>query len=212
MLVSNYIIPLQLGTEPSPAGCFVRGALPGDSVQCLGYESWHWTIWGGIACSYPRLSPHAHMLTPRLSPDFIERIVREVRHPPLALAHWRSGSSRLISKSPTGSRPTFNQDRRRPHAPVRSDGDPLREAVVQVQGRPVAVPLRPRSQPVPMASIYDLVRSRRPVCERAHPSGRRLYSVSFSGFGCEELEARGLMGSTGRWETALDARRGWQRK
>lgn len=31
------------------AGCFVRGALPGEEVQCLGYESWRWTIWGGIA-------------------------------------------------------------------------------------------------------------------------------------------------------------------
>lgn len=41
------------------AGCFVRGALPGENVQCLGYESWRWTIWGGIAY-------------------FIERIIREV--------------------------------------------------------------------------------------------------------------------------------------
>lgn len=44
----------------STAGCFVRGALPDAPVTCLGYESWHWTIWGGIAY-------------------FIERVVREVR-------------------------------------------------------------------------------------------------------------------------------------
>lgn len=34
--------------------------MPGQDVQCLGYESWRWTIWGGIAY-------------------FLERIVREVR-------------------------------------------------------------------------------------------------------------------------------------
>lgn len=41
-------------------GCFVRGALPGQPVRCLGYYSWTWTIWGGIAL-------------------LLERIVREVR-------------------------------------------------------------------------------------------------------------------------------------
>ncbi|GAA5911842.1 hypothetical protein JCM6882_005215 [Rhodosporidiobolus microsporus] len=41
-------------------GCFVRGALPDTPVRCLGYYSWVWTIWGGIAY-------------------FFERIVREVR-------------------------------------------------------------------------------------------------------------------------------------
>ncbi|GAA5835903.1 hypothetical protein JCM11251_006598 [Rhodosporidiobolus azoricus] len=41
-------------------GCFVRGALPDEPVRCLGYYSWVWTIWGGIAY-------------------FFERIVREIR-------------------------------------------------------------------------------------------------------------------------------------
>ncbi|BGP25328.1 hypothetical protein JCM10295v2_004251 [Rhodotorula toruloides] len=41
-------------------GCFVRGALPGQPVRCLGYNSWTWTIWGGIAL-------------------LLERIVRELR-------------------------------------------------------------------------------------------------------------------------------------
>ncbi|BGP00200.1 hypothetical protein NBRC10513v2_004424 [Rhodotorula toruloides] len=41
-------------------GCFVRGALPGQPVRCLGYYSWTWTIWGGIAL-------------------LLERIVREIR-------------------------------------------------------------------------------------------------------------------------------------
>lgn len=41
-------------------GCFVRGALPGQEVKCLGYNSWTWTIWGGIAY-------------------FFERVIREVR-------------------------------------------------------------------------------------------------------------------------------------
>ncbi|GAA5874052.1 hypothetical protein JCM3774_001594 [Rhodotorula dairenensis] len=41
-------------------GCFVRGALPGQPVECLGYSSWTWTIWGGIAW-------------------LLERVVREVR-------------------------------------------------------------------------------------------------------------------------------------
>ncbi|KAK4054161.1 hypothetical protein OIV83_001187 [Microbotryomycetes sp. JL201] len=41
-------------------GCFVRGALPSQPVRCLGYNSWTWTIWGGIAY-------------------VIERIIREVR-------------------------------------------------------------------------------------------------------------------------------------
>ncbi|GAA5971401.1 hypothetical protein JCM8115_000202 [Rhodotorula mucilaginosa] len=41
-------------------GCFVRGALPGQEVKCLGYNSWTWTIWGGIAY-------------------FFERVIREIR-------------------------------------------------------------------------------------------------------------------------------------
>ncbi|GAA5948535.1 hypothetical protein JCM10213_003893 [Rhodosporidiobolus nylandii] len=36
-------------------GCFVRGALPGNPVRCLGYYSWIWAIWGGIAYSLERL-------------------------------------------------------------------------------------------------------------------------------------------------------------
>ncbi|GAA5988021.1 hypothetical protein JCM10908_002031 [Rhodotorula pacifica] len=35
-------------------GCFVRGALPGQPVRCLGYYSWTWTIWGGIAYVFER--------------------------------------------------------------------------------------------------------------------------------------------------------------
>ncbi|GAA5979740.1 hypothetical protein JCM11641_004072 [Rhodosporidiobolus odoratus] len=41
-------------------GCFVRGALPDHPVRCLGYYSWVWAIWGGIAY-------------------FLERFIREVR-------------------------------------------------------------------------------------------------------------------------------------
>ncbi|KAI5476018.1 hypothetical protein MNV49_000490 [Pseudohyphozyma bogoriensis] len=37
-----------LGLYTHAVGCFVRGALPDEPVQCLGYESWRWTIWGGI--------------------------------------------------------------------------------------------------------------------------------------------------------------------
>ncbi|GAA5908982.1 hypothetical protein JCM5296_002101 [Sporobolomyces johnsonii] len=36
-------------------GCFVRGALPGQEVRCLGYHSWVWAIWGGLAYSLERL-------------------------------------------------------------------------------------------------------------------------------------------------------------
>ncbi|GAA5875211.1 hypothetical protein JCM1840_007281 [Sporobolomyces johnsonii] len=36
-------------------GCFVRGALPGKEVRCLGYHSWVWAIWGGLAYSLERL-------------------------------------------------------------------------------------------------------------------------------------------------------------
>lgn len=36
-------------------GCFVRGALPGQEVKCLGYNSWTWTIWGGIAYCFERV-------------------------------------------------------------------------------------------------------------------------------------------------------------
>ncbi|KAL8292839.1 hypothetical protein RQP46_000533 [Phenoliferia psychrophenolica] len=49
-----------LGLYTHATGCFVRGALPNEPVQCLGYGSWRWTIWAGIAY-------------------FIERVVREVR-------------------------------------------------------------------------------------------------------------------------------------
>ncbi|GAA5867119.1 hypothetical protein JCM8547_006245 [Rhodosporidiobolus lusitaniae] len=41
-------------------GCFVRGALPEQPVRCLGYYSWVWTVWGGVAY-------------------LLERIIREVR-------------------------------------------------------------------------------------------------------------------------------------
>ncbi|GAA6019835.1 hypothetical protein JCM10207_003715 [Rhodosporidiobolus poonsookiae] len=41
-------------------GCFVRGALPDQPVRCLGYYSWIWAIWGGIAYA-------------------LERVVREIR-------------------------------------------------------------------------------------------------------------------------------------
>ncbi|KAM0747903.1 NADPH oxidase [Meredithblackwellia eburnea MCA 4105] len=37
-----------LGLYTHATGCFVRGALPGQPVKCLGYFSWTWTIWGGI--------------------------------------------------------------------------------------------------------------------------------------------------------------------
>ncbi|GAA6040015.1 hypothetical protein JCM8097_004739 [Rhodosporidiobolus ruineniae] len=36
-------------------GCFVRGALPDQPVRCLGYYSWIWAIWGGIAYAFERL-------------------------------------------------------------------------------------------------------------------------------------------------------------
>lgn len=49
-----------LGLYTHATGCFVRGALPGTPVQCLGYESWRWTIWGGILY-------------------FMERVWREIR-------------------------------------------------------------------------------------------------------------------------------------
>lgn len=52
---------VSMATDLEPAaGCFVRGALPGQPVECLGYGSWRWTIWAGIAY-------------------FSERVVREVR-------------------------------------------------------------------------------------------------------------------------------------
>jgi NADPH oxidase len=49
-----------LGLYTHASGCFVRGALPGQPVQCLGYDSWHWAIWGGGAY-------------------LVERIIRETR-------------------------------------------------------------------------------------------------------------------------------------
>ncbi|GAA6060750.1 hypothetical protein JCM10212_003794 [Sporobolomyces blumeae] len=36
-------------------GCFVRGALPGQPVQCLGYSSWTWCVGGGILYLFERL-------------------------------------------------------------------------------------------------------------------------------------------------------------
>ncbi|GAA94689.1 uncharacterized protein L969DRAFT_94681 [Mixia osmundae IAM 14324] len=37
-----------LGLYTHATGCFVRGSLPGEPVQCLGYNSWRVTIIGGI--------------------------------------------------------------------------------------------------------------------------------------------------------------------
>ncbi|GAA5843443.1 hypothetical protein JCM5353_006964 [Sporobolomyces roseus] len=36
-------------------GCFVRGALPGQPVKCLGYSSWTWCVGGGILHAIERL-------------------------------------------------------------------------------------------------------------------------------------------------------------
>ncbi|GAA5960114.1 hypothetical protein JCM3765_002476 [Sporobolomyces pararoseus] len=36
-------------------GCFVRGALPGRLVKCLGYNSWQWCIGGGVLYLLERL-------------------------------------------------------------------------------------------------------------------------------------------------------------
>ncbi|GAA5988272.1 hypothetical protein JCM5350_002838 [Sporobolomyces pararoseus] len=36
-------------------GCFVRGALPGQLVKCLGYRSWQWCIGGGVLYLLERL-------------------------------------------------------------------------------------------------------------------------------------------------------------
>ncbi|GAA5872819.1 hypothetical protein JCM16303_006843 [Sporobolomyces ruberrimus] len=36
-------------------GCFVKGALPGQPVKCLGYNSWQWCIGGGILYVFERL-------------------------------------------------------------------------------------------------------------------------------------------------------------
>lgn len=44
-----------LGLYTHSSGCFVRGALPDQSVTCLGYNSWQWTIWGGIAYLVERI-------------------------------------------------------------------------------------------------------------------------------------------------------------
>ena len=49
-----------LGLYTHATGCFVRGALPGQNVECIGYETWRFTIWGGIFY-------------------FLERIVRVIR-------------------------------------------------------------------------------------------------------------------------------------
>jgi len=44
-----------LGLYTHATGCFVRGALPGQDVQCLGYQTWRGTIWGGILYFLERL-------------------------------------------------------------------------------------------------------------------------------------------------------------
>ncbi|TNY18171.1 NADPH oxidase [Rhodotorula diobovata] len=49
-----------LGLYVHAVGCFVRGALPDQPVRCLGYNTWTWTIWGGVAL-------------------FVERLTREIR-------------------------------------------------------------------------------------------------------------------------------------
>ncbi|SCV69961.1 BQ2448_1355 [Microbotryum intermedium] len=46
------------------AGCFVRGALPGQPVRCLGYESWHWTIAAGILYFIERMIRFARSRRP----------------------------------------------------------------------------------------------------------------------------------------------------
>ncbi|GAA5824896.1 hypothetical protein JCM3770_005093 [Rhodotorula araucariae] len=51
----HLVVLLLLCLYVHAVGCFVRGALPGQEVRCLGYYSWVWTIWGGIALCCERL-------------------------------------------------------------------------------------------------------------------------------------------------------------
>ncbi|BGP40975.1 hypothetical protein JCM10449v2_004940 [Rhodotorula kratochvilovae] len=51
----HLVVLLLLCLYVHAVGCFVRGALPDQEVRCLGYYSWVWTIWGGIALFFERL-------------------------------------------------------------------------------------------------------------------------------------------------------------
>ncbi|GAA5939361.1 hypothetical protein JCM1841_006714 [Sporobolomyces salmonicolor] len=51
----HLVVLFLIGLYVHAAGCFVRGALPGQEVRCLGYHSWAWAIWGGLAYSLERL-------------------------------------------------------------------------------------------------------------------------------------------------------------
>ncbi|GAA5905496.1 hypothetical protein JCM8208_004299 [Rhodotorula glutinis] len=52
----HLVVLLLLGLYVHAVGCFVRGALPGQQVRCLGYNSWTWTIWGGVALVVERVT------------------------------------------------------------------------------------------------------------------------------------------------------------
>ncbi|KAH8914471.1 hypothetical protein BT69DRAFT_1326361, partial [Atractiella rhizophila] len=44
-----------LGLYTHATGCFVRGALPGEPVACLGYFTWRFTTWWGIIYFFERV-------------------------------------------------------------------------------------------------------------------------------------------------------------
>ena len=79
----------------------MRGALPGEPVECIGYESWKWTIWGGIAYFAERmyrevsfsLSDRTRKLIYNLRRFERDELRRSLAYSCTPRERWKSGST-----------------------------------------------------------------------------------------------------------------------
>jgi hypothetical protein len=133
----HLFIPFFLALYTHTVGCFVRDtALPfspfaGEQFweHCIGYLGWRWELFTGGFYMLERLYREIRAVRQT-------KITRVVRHPYGKL-------TKLICKC---HMKTNNNPRCR--------RDPVQQAVIQIQGRPMAVPAGPRAFEVPVAPVY----------------------------------------------------------
>jgi NADPH oxidase 1 len=121
--VHHLFIPFFLALYTHTVGCFVRDTAEGFSPfagdeyweHCIGYLGWRWELWTGGFYLIERLYREIRALRET-------KITRVIRHPYGKHSHdmeWEASQQLTLS---------------------RCRRDPIQQAVIQVQGRPMAIP------------------------------------------------------------------------
>lgn len=152
----HLFIPFLVGMYTHAVGCFVRDSANGFSPfagdifwqHCIGYQGWRWELFGG-----------GIYLT--------ERLYREIRA-------RRSTKITRVVRHPYGTYQFFTTEMKEEKknlmlTPRRCRRGPVLEAIVQVQGRTVAVRQDPLGLEVPMASVHDHLLPVRSLRLSSHP-------------------------------------------